>query len=176
MTEVVVVAANRHPLLAPAVVPPKSAVLSVNRSVANAVVLVARSIPFRYAYCSRFHSIPFHFISFHSISFHSISFHSISFHFIPFHFIMIQILFRHRNHDLYHTFGNTHLSTVVRTQNARCDIIPTINNATRDFQNATPKTRAMTYATTTVAATSTTAISNTRYACAPSLGRPKMSL
>jgi hypothetical protein len=39
-----VVAANRHlPLLAPVVVPPKSAVLSVNRSVANAVVLVVRN-------------------------------------------------------------------------------------------------------------------------------------
>lgn len=46
------------PLLAPAaVVPPKSAALSASRSVANAVVLVARSIPF--------HFISSHFISFH---------------------------------------------------------------------------------------------------------------
>ena len=36
------------PLLATTVVPPKSAVLSASRSVANAVVLVARSIPFHF--------------------------------------------------------------------------------------------------------------------------------
>ena len=59
-------------------------------------------------------------------------------------------------------FGNTHLSTVVRTQNARCDSIPTRNNPTRDFQNATPNMRATRNAAMTVAATSTTAISNIR--------------
>ena len=74
------------------------------------------------------------------------------------------------------TFGKTHLSTVVRTQNARWDIIPMINSTTRDFQNERPNKRAMMNATNTVAATSTTAMLNNRYACAPYLGRPNMSL